>query len=71
VDTNDDNNDDATLAPLPNVGCLAPTLSRRRLLSLAGTSTGFMLAATVPGCGDPAGEAPSGPVGAGNVSAPS
>jgi nitrite reductase/ring-hydroxylating ferredoxin subunit len=68
VNTNDDN-EDVSLASLPNVGSLAPTLSRRRLLTLAGGSTGFMVVATGSGCGDPTSEPPSGPVGAGNVSA--
>jgi Rieske Fe-S protein len=68
VHTNDDD-DDVNAGSLPNVGSLAPTMSRRRLFSLAGGSTGLMLVATVSGCGDPSGEPPTGPVGAGNVSA--
>jgi len=67
VHTNDDA--DVNAGSLPNVGSLAPRLSRRRLLSLAGGSTGLMLAATVSGCGEPTGEPPTEPVGAGNVSA--
>lgn len=50
--------------------CLAPTLNRRRLLSLAGTSAGLMIiGAAVPSCGDPKGSPPTGPVSAGNISA--
>jgi cytochrome b6-f complex iron-sulfur subunit len=50
--------------------CLAGTLNRRRLLSLAGTSTGLMiLGAALPACGNATGSAPTGPVVAGNVSA--
>lgn len=45
------------------------SMSRRRLLSIAGSSTGAMIVAAVPGCGDPTGSPPSGPVPAGNVSA--
>src|ERR1700690_486577 len=47
-------------------------VSRRRLLSLAGTSTTGLLvvgAGALPGCGNPTGSVPTGPVMAGNVSA--
>jgi cytochrome b6-f complex iron-sulfur subunit len=50
--------------------CPARSLSRRTLLSLAGSSTGlFVLSASVPGCGLPTGSPPTGPVIAANVSA--
>jgi len=49
-------------------GC-RQSMSRRRLLSMAGASTGALIVAAVPGCGDPTGSPPSGPVPAGNVSA--
>src|SRR6476469_6411208 len=42
------------------------TLNRRKLLCLAGGSTG--LAVIGAGCGSPTGSPPTGPVGAGNVS---
>jgi cytochrome b6-f complex iron-sulfur subunit len=49
--------------------CLDGTLNRRKLLVLAGTSTGLMIvSAAVPGCGNPKGSPPTGPVSAGNVS---
>jgi cytochrome b6-f complex iron-sulfur subunit len=51
-------------------GCLVPTLNRRKLLSLAGTTAGLMLVgAAIPSCGNPTGSPPTGPVGAGNVAA--
>jgi cytochrome b6-f complex iron-sulfur subunit len=50
--------------------CLSTTLNRRKLLSLAGTSAGLMMiGAVIPGCGNPKGSPPTGPVDAGNVSA--
>ena len=48
--------------------CLTRQLNRRRLLALAGSSTGAMLLAAVPGCGNPTGSPITGPVSAGNVS---
>jgi Rieske Fe-S protein len=50
-------------------GRAAGKLNRRRLLVLAGSSTGAMVLAALPGCGNPAGSPITGPVGAGNVSA--
>jgi cytochrome b6-f complex iron-sulfur subunit len=51
-------------------GCADGFLNRRELLVLAGTSTGLIIvAAAVPGCGNPTGSPPTGPVAAGNVSA--
>jgi Rieske Fe-S protein len=48
----------------------ARTVNRRSFLSITGTSAGLiMVAAAIPGCGNPTGTAPSGPVPAGNVSA--
>jgi Rieske Fe-S protein len=47
----------------------APTLSRRRILTLAGTTTGLVVIGVLPACGHPTGTAPTGPVQAGNVSA--
>jgi Rieske Fe-S protein len=46
-----------------------PTLSRRRLLGLAGTSSLIIIGAGGAGCGNPTGAPPTGPVGAGNISA--
>jgi nitrite reductase/ring-hydroxylating ferredoxin subunit len=46
----------------------APTLSRRRLLTLAGTTTGLVVLGAVPAC-QTTGTPPTGPVGGGNVSA--
>src|SRR4051794_24524948 len=45
------------------------TLARRRLLCLAGCSTGLMMIGAGTGCGDPMGSPPTGPVSGGNVSA--
>jgi cytochrome b6-f complex iron-sulfur subunit len=54
----------------PCSACGAPTLNRRKLLSLAGTSAGLMIVgAALPGCGNPKGSPPTGPVMAGNISA--
>jgi cytochrome b6-f complex iron-sulfur subunit len=48
----------------------ARTLNRRKLLRLAGSSTGLIIiASAAPGCGNPKGSPPTGPVAAGNVSA--
>jgi Rieske Fe-S protein len=63
------NDEDGKSPCFRDVDCGRATLSRRRLLSIAGTSTGLMMVAAVPGCGNPTGEVPSGPVAAGNVSA--
>jgi Rieske Fe-S protein len=49
--------------------CSRSVLNRRRLLVLAGSSTGAMVLAAVPGCGNPTGSPITGPVSAGNVSA--
>ena len=49
--------------------CAAQTLNRRKLLSIASSSTGLLLVAAVPGCGNPTGSPPNGPIGAGNVAA--
>jgi cytochrome b6-f complex iron-sulfur subunit len=50
--------------------CSARSLSRRTLLSLAGSTTGVVfLGAALPGCGAPTGSPPTGPVKAANVSA--
>jgi Rieske Fe-S protein len=50
--------------------CLHHQLNRRRLLSLAGSSTGLvLLGAALPACGNPTGTPITGPVSAGNVSA--
>ena len=50
--------------------CPARSLSRRTLLSLAGSTTGVLvLGAALPGCGVPTGSPPTGPVEAANVSA--
>ena len=50
--------------------CGGRALSRRSLLSLAGTSVGMaVLGAAVPGCGNPTGTPPTGPVSAQNISA--
>ncbi len=46
----------------------APTLSRRRLLTLAGTTTGLVVLGAIPAC-QTTGTPPTGPVGGGNVSA--
>ncbi len=46
-----------------------PGLSRRKLLGLAGTSSLIIIGAGGSGCGNPTGSPPTGPVGAGNVSA--
>lgn len=60
-------------APASAPGCLrcaAGTLNRRRVLSLAGSATGLVVvAAAVPGCGNPVGSPITGAVNAGNVSA--
>ena len=48
--------------------CSARPLTRRNLLSLAGASTGLLVVASIPGCGNPTGTPPTGPVAAGNVS---
>lgn len=50
-------------------GCAARQLNRRRLLVLAGSSTGAMALAAIPGCGNPTGAPITGPVSAGNISA--
>jgi Rieske Fe-S protein len=50
-------------------GCAARQLNRRRLLVLAGASTGAAALAAIPGCGNPTGSPITGPVSAGNVSA--
>jgi Rieske Fe-S protein len=50
-------------------GCMAGRLNRRRLLVLAGASTGAAALAAIPGCGNPTGSPITGPVSAGNVSA--
>jgi cytochrome b6-f complex iron-sulfur subunit len=50
--------------------CPARALSRRELLSVAGSSTGLlMIGVAAAGCGNPTGSPPTGPVAAGNVSA--
>jgi nitrite reductase/ring-hydroxylating ferredoxin subunit len=50
--------------------CRDRALSRRTLLSLAGTSVGMaVLGSAVPGCGNPTGTPPTGPVTAQNISA--
>ena len=46
----------------------SPTLNRRSLLRLAGCSAGLAVIGA-PGCGNPTGTPPTGPVAAGNVSA--
>jgi cytochrome b6-f complex iron-sulfur subunit len=62
--------DDARIRCPGKADCPALTLSRRKLLSLAGTSTGvIVLTAAIPGCGIPTGSPPNGPVAVGNVSA--
>ena len=60
-------NDNGT-RPCPSV-CPAQTLSRRKLLSIASSSTGLLIVGAVPGCGNATGSPPNGPVAAGNVSA--
>jgi cytochrome b6-f complex iron-sulfur subunit len=51
-------------------GCHDGWVNRRELLVLAGTSAGLaMVGAALPGCGNPTGSPPSGPVIVGNVSA--
>jgi Rieske Fe-S protein len=49
--------------------CPAGRVSRRDLLSVTGAFTGLTMFAAMPGCGNPTGSPPSGPVAAGNVSA--
>jgi len=49
--------------------CSKRAVNRRELLFLAGASTGLVVLATaVPGCANPTGTPPTGPVGAGNIS---
>jgi len=63
-------NDRPTIQCPEQRNCPARSLSRRTLLSLAGSSTGlFVLGAAVPGCGPPTGSPITGPVSAANVSA--
>jgi Rieske Fe-S protein len=50
-------------------GCHDSRVNRRELLVLAGTSAGLAVVAALPGCGNPTGSPPSGPVVVGNVSA--
>jgi cytochrome b6-f complex iron-sulfur subunit len=56
--------------PCPGASACAGAISRRSMLSLAGASTGYLVVAVaLPGCGDPTGTPPTGPVTVGNVSA--
>ena len=51
-------------------GVCSRLLDRRELLSLAGASAGLLVLGTaLPGCGNPTGSPPTGPVNAGNISA--
>jgi cytochrome b6-f complex iron-sulfur subunit len=53
-----------------HAACPQRPLSRRRLLSLAGSSTGLLvIVSAIPACGNPTGTPPTGPVAAANVSA--
>jgi nitrite reductase/ring-hydroxylating ferredoxin subunit len=61
--------DDAQLGTASTKERPTPTLSRRRLLTIAGTTTGLVVIGAIPACGHPTGTAPTGPVPAGNVSA--
>jgi nitrite reductase/ring-hydroxylating ferredoxin subunit len=61
-------NDDKKLCPVATEGCHASTLSRRRILALAGTTTGLVMLGAIPAC-DTTGSPPTGPVSGGNVSA--
>lgn len=50
--------------------CSRREINRRDLLVMAGATTGLVvLAGAVPGCGNPTGSPPTGPVAAGNISA--
>jgi nitrite reductase/ring-hydroxylating ferredoxin subunit len=62
--------DDDRRCPCPDA-CPVRTLDRRTFLSLAGASTGLVIAigAGVPACGNPKGSPPTGPVVAGNAAA--
>lgn len=63
------NDDLAKLRCAGHAGCPAHTLNRRKFLSVTGTSAGLLaVASALPGCGNGI-SPPSGPVGAGNVSA--
>jgi Rieske Fe-S protein len=61
--------DDGSTYCSASVDGTCPKLSRRKLLGLAGTSGLIILGAGGAGCGNPTGSPPTGPVGAGNVSA--